>query len=66
MPIVKFQEPSLDEEESLGYVTKCGTFAAVPYCKGQFIIIHRGEQIRTCKSIRTAKNFIFQEMKKLK
>jgi hypothetical protein len=66
MPTVKFLEPQVDEDESLGYVTKCGTFAAVPYHKGQFVIIHNGKQIRTCRNIKTAKTFITQELKKIK
>lgn len=66
MPIVKFLEPQLDEEETLGYVTKCGTYAAVPFYNNQFVIIHNGYQIKTCRSIKTAKSFINQEMKKLK
>ena len=66
MPVVKFLEPSLESEETQGYVTNCETFAAVPYVKGQFIIIHNGHQIRTCKNLTTAKNFISKELRKLK
>ena len=66
MPVVKFLESSLEPEETQGYVTKCETFAAIPYVKGQFIILHQGKQIRTCKNLTTAKNFISQELRKLK
>jgi hypothetical protein len=52
--------------EEKGYVTNCGRFAAIPYSNGQFIIIHNGTQIRCCKNITTAKNFINSEIKKLK
>lgn len=66
MPTVKFLEPQFDEEELQGYVTKCGTYAAVPFVKGQFIIIHNGKQIKTCRTLVTAKNYINQEMRKVK
>lgn len=56
----------LEENDEQGYVTTCGTFAAVPYVKGQYVIIHNGQQIRTCRNITTAKNFINQEKRKLK
>jgi hypothetical protein len=52
--------------EEKGYVTNCGRFAAIPYSNGQFIIIHNGTQIRCCKNITTAKNFINSEIKKIK
>lgn len=51
---------------SEGYVTTNGEFAAIPYTKGQFVILHNGFQIRTCKNIDTAKKFINEELKKLK
>lgn len=56
------------QTESLleGYVSPCGMYAAIPYVKGQFIIIHNGYQIRCCKNLTTAKQFINQERKKLK
>lgn len=49
-----------------GYISPCGMYAAIPYVKGQFIIIHNGYQIRCCRNITTAKQFITQERKKLK
>jgi hypothetical protein len=49
-----------------GYVTSCGSFAAVPYGTSNFIILHNGEQIRLCRNITTARKFINEEMKKLK
>lgn len=55
----------IDSSEE-GYISSCGMYAAVPYTKGQFIIIHNGHQIRCCKNITTAKQFITQERKKLK
>ena len=60
-------EPQIEQDpEETGYVTTCGTFAAVPYVKGQYVVIHNGQQIRTCRNITTAKNFINQEKRKLK
>lgn len=53
------------EPDDKGWATSCGTFAAVPFTKGQFIILYSGRQIRTCRNIDTAKRFIHQEMKKL-
>lgn len=57
---------NISTDENLGFVTKCGTFAAIPYVESQFAIIHNGKQIRFCKNIETAKKFISMEMKKLK
>jgi hypothetical protein len=54
------------ENDQLGYVTRCGSFAAVPFGDTQYIIIHNGQQIRCCKNLTTAKNYISLEMKKLK
>lgn len=53
-------------ENEIGYVSPCEQFAAVPFGENKYIIIFNGKQIRTCKNIITAKNFINQERKKLK
>lgn len=59
--IDEFIETNTEE----GYVSPCDQYAAIPYGK-QFVIIHNGYQIRTCRTLTTAKNFINQERKKTK
>lgn len=54
------------QTEDQSYVTECGMYAAIPYVKGQFIVIHNGYQIRCCRSLTTAKQFINKEKNKLK
>jgi hypothetical protein len=54
------------QTEDQSYVTECGMYAAIPYVKGQFIVIHNGQQIRCCRSLTTAKRFITKEKNKLK
>lgn len=56
----------LEEPQLNGYVSPCERFAAIPYGKAQYIIIFDGSQVRTCRSITTAKTYIQQERKKLK
>jgi len=46
-----------------GYVTKDGEWAAVPFNKKQFIIIHGGHQVHKCNSIQTAKSYIQKQIK---
>lgn len=55
-----------DSEIQTGYVTPCGTFAAIPYGSDQYIVIYNGYQVRCCKTLDTAKTFIAKEKKKLK
>jgi hypothetical protein len=40
-----------------GFITDDG-YAAVPYGKTQLIIIFNGYQIKTCRSVNSAHNFI--------
>lgn len=63
MPIVKFLEPVAESEEK-GYVTSCESYAAIPFVKGKFVVIHNGYQIKTCKNLTEAKKFISKELKK--
>lgn len=61
--IIEFvEEPETIE---LGYISPCEMYAAVPF-GAQFVILYNGFQIRTCRNITTAKNFINQERKKKK
>ncbi len=41
-----------------GFCTDNEEWCAVPYTKGQFIIIHQGQQVRLCRTLQTAQNFI--------
>lgn len=59
--IDEFIQNNLEE----GYISPCEQYAAVPF-GNQFIVIHNGYQIRTCRTLTTAKNFINQEKKKIK
>ncbi len=58
-------EPETETKTENGYISPCEMYAAVPY-GNQFVIIHNGYQIRTCRNLTTAKNFIAQERKKVK
>ena len=50
----KYNEP--------GYLSKDGSWAAVPY-KNQFMIIHNGEQVRLCRTFDSAVKFIQTNVK---
>ena len=60
----KIDEFIVNSEEN-SYVSPCEMYAAIPY-GNQFIIIHNGFQIKICRNLTTAKNFINQERKKIK
>lgn len=45
-----------------GYVTKDGTWAAVPWGK-KFIILHNGKQVHTANNYKSAKIFIQKSLK---
>ncbi len=46
-----------------GYVTKNGEWAAVPFGKTKFMIIHNGQQVHVSNSIQTAKDYIQKHIK---
>lgn len=46
-----------------GYVTKDGEWAAVPFGKTKFMIIHNGQQVHVSNSIQTAKSYIQKQIK---
>lgn len=48
--------------EPLGYTTKDGKWAAVPYGK-QFIILCNGEQVHLSKTLTLAKDYIQKKVK---
>lgn len=50
---------------SCGYVTKNGEYAAIPY-QNQFIILNKGQQVHTARTIETAINYINSAVKKNK
>lgn len=41
-----------------GFCTSDFQWCAVPYGNEKFIIIHQGQQVRLCRSIKTALSFI--------
>ena len=43
------------------YVTKDGMWAAIPYGKSNYIIIHNGEQVHLARTLTTAKTYITKE-----
>ena len=51
-----------------GYVTKDGTWAAVPSMDGgkKLAIIHNGEWVHTCRNYDSARSYILKESRKRK
>ena len=51
-----------------GYVTKDGTWAAIPTTGGgkKLAIIHNGEHVHTCRNFDSAKSYILKESRKSK
>ena len=51
-----------------GYVTKDGTWAAVPTMDGgkKLAIIHNGEWVHTCRNYDSARSYILKENRKSK
>jgi hypothetical protein len=45
-----------------GYVTKDGTWAAVPWGK-KFVILYNGQQVHTASTYKTAKSYILKAIK---
>lgn len=56
-------KPLTNPPEQLGFVTKDGMWAAVPYVN-KFIIIHNGEQVHMSNNLDTAKSFISKQLRK--
>lgn len=46
-----------------GFCTDDFEWCAVPYVKDSYIIIHKGQQVRLCRTLRTAQNFIQSKSK---
>lgn len=59
----KILNPSLGDPN--GYVTKDGMWAAVPWGK-KFVIIHNGQQVHTANNYKSAKSYIFKQIKSSK
>ena len=54
-------------QEKQGYVTKDGSWAAIPLMGSKkFAIIHNGEHVHTSKNFDFAKSYILKEKRKLK
>ena len=54
-------------EEKTGYVTKDGTWAAVPIMGSkQMAIIHNGERVHTARNFDFARSYILRESRKSK
>ena len=54
-------------EKKQGYVTKDGSWAAVPLMGSKkFGIIHNGEWVHTCRNFDFARSYILKESKKSK
>ena len=59
----RFYKKAMDEQT--GYVTKDGSWAAVPLMNSKkFVIIHDGEQDHTARNFDCAKTFILKNKKK--
>ena len=60
-----FYKDAIDKKK--GYVTKDGTWAAVPILGSrQFAIIHNGERVHTCRNFYFARSYILKESRKSK
>jgi len=49
-----------------GYVTKDLEWAAIPWAKGKFVIVHKGQQVHTANNYNTAVSYIQKQVKLLK
>ncbi len=59
----RFYKKAMDEQT--GYVTKDGSWAAVPLMNSKkFAIIHNGEQVHTSRNFDCAKTYILKNKKK--
>lgn len=73
MPSSKFQKPFISNSslldstpgDPLGYVSKDGVWAAVPF-GNKFVIIHNGRQVHTSNNLKTAKSYISKNSKTTK
>ena len=69
----KFQKPFISNSslldstpgDPLGYVSKDGVWAAVPF-GNKFVIIHNGRQVHTSNNLKTAKSYISKSSKATK
>ena len=54
-------------QKKQGYVTKDGTWAAIPIMGSKKLaIIHNGERVHTCRNFDFAKSYILKERRKCK
>ena len=61
----RFYKKAIDEKT--GYVTKDGSWAAIPLMDSKkFGIIHNGEWVHTCRNFDSAKSYILKENRKSK
>ena len=53
-------------QKKQGYVTKDGTWAAIPTTEGgkKLAIIHNGEWVHTCRNYEYARSYILKENRK--
>jgi hypothetical protein len=73
MPSSKFQKPFISNSslldstpgDPLGYVSKDGVWAAVPF-GNKFVIIHNGRQVHTSNNLKSAKSYISKSSKATK
>ena len=69
----KFQKPFISNSslldstpgDPLGYVSKDGVWAAVPF-GNKFVIIHNGRQVHTSNNLKSAKSYISKSSKATK
>ena len=69
MPNSNYQTFYKEEiKNKTGYVTKDGTWAAVPSMDGgkKLAIIHNGEWVNTCRNYDSARSYILKESRKRK
>ena len=73
MPSSKFQKPFISNSslldstpgDPLGYVSKDGVWAVVPWGK-KYVILHNGRQVHTSNNLKSAKSYISKSSKATK
>ena len=46
-----------------GFIIGDGEYAAIPYGKSQLMIIHNGQQMKVCRTEKSARDFISKHKK---
>jgi hypothetical protein len=55
----------MNEGFLVGKHTDPNVYAVIPYGNSQFMVIHKGEQVKICRTEQSARNFISRHRKGL-